>query len=81
VGDRVTYDNGEAWSFDTQGYSKSSQGYQHPVTFIDHNTGLPFSAYQRDKDDGAFIESVEGLITFTKSTLRVTLKYLYTDAD
>jgi hypothetical protein len=77
----VTYDNGEAWSFDTQEYSKSSQGYQHAVTFIDQNTGLPFSAYQRDKDDDTIIESVEGLITFTKNTLRVTLKYLFTDAD
>jgi hypothetical protein len=62
-------------------YSNSSQGYQHAVTFIDRNTGLPFSAYPRDKDDDTFIESVEGLITFTKSTLRVTIKYLYTDAD
>jgi hypothetical protein len=77
----VRYENGEAWSFDTQEYSKSFQGYQHAVTFIDHNTGLPFSAYQKDKDDDTFIGSVSELITFTKNTLRVTLKYLFTDAD
>jgi hypothetical protein len=54
--ERVHYENGEAWSFDTQEYSKSSQGYQQAATLIDHNTGIPFSAYQIDKDDDTFLE-------------------------
>jgi hypothetical protein len=60
--DRKTYRNGEAWGFDTQEYAKSSQGYCLAVTFVDHNTVLPWSVYKKDKDDGKFMESVTELI-------------------
>jgi hypothetical protein len=75
------YGNGEAWSFDTQEYTRSSQGFRHAVTFIEHNTGCPWAAYQKDKDADTFVPTVTRLQAFVKTDLWKTLRYLYTDAD
>jgi hypothetical protein len=68
-------------TFDTQEYTRSSQGYRHAVTFIDHTTGYPWAAYQKDKDADTFVQTVTRLQAVVKTDLRKTLRYLYIDAD
>jgi hypothetical protein len=78
---RRSYDNGEAWGFDSHSYAPSLDLLSHATAFVEHTTGYAWSACIVRKNAKTMVTAAKALQQHVFTTLGKAVRYLWTDSD